>query len=121
MKVRSLCWAATTAILAIVVSASSRAEEKADFSQHAFDAKVTYCKTCHGVSGQGFRGTVPIPRLAGQQPQYIKNQLGAFIERRRDNKYMYNVGVTVYQGKVFAEPFRSHGSRDNSPNTLRIN
>ena len=91
MKVRSLRWAVTTAILAIVVSASSRAEEKADFSQHAFDAKVTYCKTCHGVSGQGFRGTVPIPRLAGQQPQYIKNQLGAFIERRRENKYMYSV------------------------------
>ena len=33
----------------------------------------------------------PIPRLAGQQPEYIENQLQAFIERRRDNKYMYNV------------------------------
>jgi cytochrome c553 len=43
------------------------------------------------VSGQGFHGSTPIPRLAGQQTEYLENQLRAFIERRRDNKYMYNV------------------------------
>ena len=54
-------------------------------------AKTDYCKTCHGVSGQGFRGSFPMPRLAGQQPEYLKNQLQAFIERRRTNPVMFNV------------------------------
>jgi cytochrome c553 len=63
----------------------------ADFSKQALQAKIDYCKTCHGVAGQGFRGATPIPRLAGQQSEYLENQLRAFIERRRQNKYMYNV------------------------------
>jgi cytochrome c553 len=29
--------------------------------------------------------------LAGQQVEYIENQLVAFVERRRDNVFMYNV------------------------------
>ncbi|HML13017.1 MAG TPA: c-type cytochrome [Xanthobacteraceae bacterium] len=56
-----------------------------------FQAKVQYCKTCHGLSGQGFHGAIPIPRLAGQQPEYFENQLGAFLERRRENKFMFGV------------------------------
>ena len=32
-----------------------------------------------------------MPRLAGQQPEYLKNQLQAFIERRRTNPVMFNV------------------------------
>src|ERR1700690_1451754 len=93
MKGRSMRLALPAAILAIVVSAPGRAEEavKADFSPQALQAKIDYCKTCHGVSGQGFHGSTPIPRLAGQQTEYIENQLQAFIERRRNNKYMYNV------------------------------
>jgi cytochrome c553 len=56
-----------------------------------FKAKVEYCKTCHGSSGQGYRGATPMPRLAGQQTEYFQNQLKAFTERRRENKFMYNV------------------------------
>ena len=55
------------------------------------DAKFNYCKTCHGLSGQGYRGAFPMPRLAGQQPDYLINQLQAFIERRRSNPVMFNV------------------------------
>ena len=93
MKGRSMRLALPTAILAIVLSAPGRAEDavKADFSPQALQAKIEYCKTCHGVSGQGFHGSTPIPRLAGQQTEYLDNQLRAFIERRRENKYMYNV------------------------------
>src|SRR5450830_2156942 len=93
MKGRSMRLALPTAILAIVLSAPVRAEDavKADFSKQSLQAKIEYCKTCHGVSGQGFHGATPIPRLAGQQTEYIENQLQAFIEHRRDNKYMYNV------------------------------
>ena len=54
-------------------------------------AKVHYCTTCHGVAGQGFRGFYPIPRLAGQQPDYIKNQLEAFTQKRRTNPIMFSV------------------------------
>ena len=56
-----------------------------------FQAKAAYCETCHGLSARGFVGTNPMPRLAGQQPGYIKNQLEAFIERRRVNPVMGNV------------------------------
>jgi cytochrome c553 len=60
---------------------------------HADDlgAKLLYCKTCHGLSGQGYHGYFPMPRLAGQQPEYIENQLRAFIEHRRKNQIMANV------------------------------
>jgi cytochrome c553 len=93
MKVISLRLALQTAILAIVFSAAGRAQDanKADFSKQALQAKIDYCKTCHGTSGQGYHGASPIPRLAGQQAEYFENQLRAFIERRRDNKYMYSV------------------------------
>jgi cytochrome c553 len=60
------------------------------------EAKFEYCTTCHGPSAQGFRGFYAMPRLAGQQPQYIENQLHAFLERRRVNPVMANVahGIT---------------------------
>ena len=93
MKVSSIRLALPTAILAIAFSAAGQAKDldRADRSKGALPAKIEYCKTCHGLSGQGYRGFFPIPRLAGQQTEYIENQLAAFIERRRENKYMYDV------------------------------
>jgi cytochrome c553 len=81
-----------TAAFAIVVSAA-HAQDKPTGAVPAQElkAKTDYCKTCHGVSAQGFRGAFPMPRLAGQQPEYLKNQLSAFIERRRTNPVMFNV------------------------------
>ena len=82
-----------TAAFAIVVSAAAHAEDKGEAAvpKQEFKAKTAYCKTCHGVSGQGFRGSFPMPRLAGQQPEYLQNQLQAFIDRRRTNPVMFNV------------------------------
>src|SRR5664279_4808476 len=84
---------ALVVVLAIVYATVGHAEDKgkAAVSQQELKAKTDYCKTCHGVSGQGFRGAFPMPRLAGQQPEYLKNQLQAFIERRRTNPVMFNV------------------------------
>ena len=81
------------AILAIVFSAAGHAQDKdkATFSRPDLQAKIEYCKTCHGVAGQGYRGFYPMPRLAGQQTEYMENQLQAFIERRRQNNVMFNV------------------------------
>jgi cytochrome c553 len=82
-----------TAAFATVVSAATQAEDKGNAAvpKQELEAKIAYCKTCHGVSGQGFRGSFPMPRLAGQQPEYLQNQLQAFIDRRRTNPVMFNV------------------------------
>jgi|GEM_PF-259355 cytochrome c553 len=80
-------------ILSIIFPLASHAEETSPVtvSQQELQAKVAYCKTCHGPEGQGFRGAYPMPRLAGQQPEYLENQLRAFIDRRRTNPIMFNV------------------------------
>ena len=88
MKVVRLQLALQTAILAIVFAAASRAE---DVGKRDLQAKLEYCKTCHGVLGQGYRGASPMPRLAGQQTEYFENQLRAFVDRRRENKFMFGV------------------------------
>jgi len=94
MKVFRLPSALRVVIFAIVVSTTAgRADDKGmvNLSAQEFQAKLQYCKTCHGLSGQGYRGSYPMPRLAGQQTEYLENQLQAFIERRRTNPIMFNV------------------------------
>jgi cytochrome c553 len=85
----------TVSLLAIAVFAGvAHAAEKPaarSFSPSDLQAKLEYCKTCHGLSGQGYRGSLPMPRLAGQQTEYFENQLRAFIEKRRENKFMFQV------------------------------
>src|ERR1700730_19440560 len=79
------------AILTIVCTTGGSAEEKItdSVSKQELQAKIEYCKTCHGLSGQGFRGAFPMPRLAGQQIEYLENQLRAFIDRRRTNPTIF--------------------------------
>lgn len=74
----------------------------ADVSPQELAAKTHYCTTCHGVSGQGFRGYYPIPRLAGQQPDYVKNQLLAFTQKRRKNEIMFSVSHVLSPGMLSA-------------------
>ena len=90
----NLQWLTRTAasVIAVSISTTTHAQDKtAHVSAQELKAKTDYCKTCHGVDGQGFRGSFPMPRLAGQQPEYIENQLKAFIEHRRNNPVMFNV------------------------------
>jgi cytochrome c553 len=75
----------------LVLAAAPACAQNAAPSNREVQAKIDYCKTCHGASGQGYRGAFPMPRLAGQQPEYIASQLQAFIERRRTNNVMFNV------------------------------
>src|ERR1700757_4802280 len=65
------------------------------FSQGDLQAKLEYCKTCHGISGQGYRGSIPIPRLAGQQSEYLERQLRAFVERKRPSVFMSKVAAVL--------------------------
>ncbi len=47
--------------------------------------KIPPCQSCHGVHGQGVG---PIPRLAGQHPEYIAKQLEYFASNERQNAVM---------------------------------
>jgi cytochrome c553 len=48
--------------------------------------KVPACQACHGVNGQGM---AIIPRLAGQHPGYIADQLKNFASGARANNIMH--------------------------------
>jgi cytochrome c553 len=104
MKLSSLRLALQTAVLAIVFSAASHPDDSgaAALLRQDLQAKLEYCKTCHGLSGQGYYGYFPIPRLAGQQPKYLENQLRAFNERRRTNPVMANVAHSLSPSIVAA-------------------
>jgi len=91
MRSIDLRLAGSALLLAVIYSAACHADEGGTVVKQGLQAKLEYCKTCHGLSGQGYLGYFPMPRLAGQQPEYIEAQLRAFIERRRTNPIMFNV------------------------------
>jgi len=57
------------------------------------------CTWCHGGSAQGYG---PAPRLAGQRPRYIENQLLSFRSHTRDNpfskQYMWGAAANLSPG-----------------------
>jgi cytochrome c553 len=111
MKIAGLYSALRTAILAAALSAGLSIAVHADDLQ----AKLAYCKTCHGLSGQGYHGYYAMPRLAGQQPKYIENQLRAFIEHRRKNAIMANVAHALSPSMLSA---LAHHFKDLNPPPL---
>src|SRR5215467_13283980 len=86
----------------LVLSFSSPAVAQGNVSKAEADSKLRYCEVCHGVSAQGFHGYYPIPRLAGQPTEYLKNQLPAFVERRRTSNIMFNVGHVLSPAMIDA-------------------
>jgi cytochrome c553 len=98
-----------TAILVVTVIGLARADDQPAALSGSIQAKLSYCKDCHGASAQGYRGFFPIPRLAGQQTEYLENQLRAFIEHRRTNNVMFNVAHALSPSMVsgLAASFRS--------------
>lgn len=78
-------------VLTSVFGVAASAGERIVPARGSLDAKILYCDTCHGLQAQGYRGYIPMPRLAGLQPQYFESQLRAYIERRRTNPIMVNV------------------------------
>jgi cytochrome c553 len=80
-----------TAILTAALAGAAAADERPAASKGTVQGKLSYCKDCHGPSAQGYFGFFPIPRLAGQQTEYLENQLRAFLEHRRTNNVMFNV------------------------------
>jgi cytochrome c553 len=88
------------AALALFLVSSAAAQD--NVSKSEADAKLRYCEVCHGAAAQGFRGYYPIPRLAGQPTEYLKNQLQAFVEHRRTSNIMFNVGHVLSPGMINA-------------------
>ena len=91
-----------SAVVALAVVGSARADEPHPAAGGSVQAKLSYCKDCHGPSAQGYRGFFPIPRLAGQQTVYLENQLRAFIEHRRTNNVMFNVAHALSPSMISA-------------------
>ncbi|SFH94024.1 c-type cytochrome [Bradyrhizobium sp. Gha] len=91
MNLQSLGRIAAAIVVASISTIAQAQDKGAQVSAHDLKAKTDYCKTCHGIDAQGFRGSYPMPRLAGQQPEYLENQLKAFVEHRRNNPVMFNV------------------------------
>ena len=104
MRPRSISRTTIVAAVLAIATASAHAESKVGpgVSPQTLKAKTDYCKTCHGIEGQGFRGSFPMPRLAGQQPEYIANQLQAFIDKGRTNPVMFGVAHVLDPAMVKA-------------------
>jgi cytochrome c553 len=85
MKVISLRLVLQTTVFAVVVAAadSSDGAGTAASSRRDVQGKIEYCMDCHGPSGQGYRGFLTMPRLAGQTTSYLESQLRAFLEGTR--------------------------------------
>jgi cbb3-type cytochrome c oxidase subunit III len=109
IKLIGLQLALQAAILTIVFAGASRAEDTTAVSKQAVQAKLQYCNVCHGASARGFVGYYPVPRLAGQQVEYIENELKGFIEHKRVNtasptatNVMFNVGHVLSPAMIKA-------------------
>jgi len=102
VSLKRLAWHA--ALIALVLATPVRAEDANTntVSQKEVQGKLAYCEVCHGVSAQGFNGYYPIPRLAGQQIAYIENELAGFVEHKRTNNIMFNVGHVLSPAMITA-------------------
>src|SRR5271165_370178 len=95
MNAVSLTFALQAMVFALIVPTAGRTADFGKVSHHPAQpvpGKMQYCTTCHGLSGQGYFGYYPIPRIAGQTSEYLENQLKAFIERRRQGDSPLNLG-----------------------------
>jgi cytochrome c553 len=86
MKTGGLKLIVQAAALAILMPAAAHAGD--------VNAKLELCQSCHGLSYQGYWGYLVTPRLAGQTPEYIKSQLQAFAERKRERGIFFNMART---------------------------
>src|ERR1700726_1731040 len=93
---------AMTLVAVMFAGATRAANDASTVSPQDVQAKLQYCEVCHGVSAQGFVGYYPIPRLAGQQIAYIENQLQGFVEHKRANNIMFNVGHVMSPAMIKA-------------------
>jgi cytochrome c553 len=102
MRVIESRFALAAAVFVLALGGTGQASERGGraVAKASVEGKAEYCLICHGASGQGFRGYYTMPRLAGQQPLYIENQLHAFREHRRLHPIMQNVASSLSPGMI---------------------
>ena len=117
MKIFNVRLLLPTAILSIIFASVGQAggPKKGTSGFGTVQAKAVYCKDCHGTSAQGYYGYLVIPRLAGQTPEYIENQLAAFAERTREKNLFINMarvhGLSAEMRTALADYFSELESR----------
>jgi len=77
---------------------------------HAESLAIRNCTWCHGGSAQGY---TPAPRLAGQRPGYIEQQLISFADHARDAPFskQYMWGAAAGLGPQAARDLAVYFSR----------
>ena len=76
------------------------AEQKAAEPQQsgqAFDNALAMCEGCHGIVGYktAFPDVYHVPKIGGQQPQYIVNALKAYKSGERSHPSMRGIAATL--------------------------
>lgn len=79
-------------------------QDLAEVGRYIFRKGNTYsgvaaCVGCHGAKGYG---TARLPRLAGQNAQYLENQLKQFNKRQRtnDNDVMHSIAAKLTELEI---------------------
>ncbi len=92
-----------TAVMAVLFSVSGHAEEWLRHAKGGLEAKLEYCKTCHGLSGQGYLGYFPMPRLAGTAARIHRGSAAGLHRAQADQS-------DHVQRRACAEPVDDHGA-----------
>jgi cytochrome c553 len=77
--------------------APQKPEAKAQQSGQAFDNAKAMCDGCHGISGYktAFPNVYHVPKIGGQQPQYLLNALKAYKSGERSHPSMRGIAATL--------------------------
>jgi cytochrome c553 len=80
--------------------AAKKAEKPAAQAQQqgqSFENAKAMCDGCHGISGYktAFPDVYHVPKIGGQQPQYILNALKAYKSGERSHPSMRGIAATL--------------------------
>lgn len=73
---------------------------------------VPACAACHGPAGQGNR-LANFPKVAGQQAQYIIDQMAVFKEKARPGEMMWDIAARISDEEVKAVASYMNGLSPN--------
>ena len=77
--------------------AAKKAPEQQQQTGQAFENAHAMCVGCHGIPGYktAFPDVYHVPKIAGQQPQYIVNALKAYKSGERSHPSMRGIAASL--------------------------
>ena len=86
-----------TAALAFGAHAQDKKPSVQAKAGQGLDNALALCQGCHGIPGYktAFPDTYHVPKIAGQQPQYIINALKAYKSGERSHPSMRAIAATL--------------------------